>query len=65
MSGEAPISQCEIHGCVELITPKTFRVCSECGHVFETEDELVAAYLQKHRSIPENYWTCPLCTHDF
>lgn len=52
----------------EPITDNPFRVCGECGHVYQTGQELMTAYGEiGPPKVVDGYtiYFCPLCAHDF
>lgn len=61
----------------ERVTSQTYRVCGECGHVYDTEEALIHEEdqwrqrwnAQGDRWPPvddaESILSCPLCAHDF
>lgn len=58
---------CAIHG-PEPIPDPCFRVCRECGHAFETEEDLIQAELSEwpgDRPVVEEIYSCPYCSHDW
>lgn len=71
---------CWIHDVDEFETPTTYRVCFECKHVYQAEQELVDAYNRvvtemnasgkgeepiSLRASAEEIYFCQLCMHDF
>ena len=68
-----PFDFCMSHYRCEPMTESTYTVCGECGHAFDTADDL----LRDHNAVlvelgidridtdPEKVWVCPHCTHDF
>jgi hypothetical protein len=54
-----------------------YRACFECGHVYQTAEDLrqawaaeIAPDLRDHGPVPgpppaEEIWGCPLCAHDW
>lgn len=74
-------SFCHVHGHSEDCTTTTYKVCFECGHVYETEADLIRSVNQMFESIAaadgqtlhsNDYWVsgeavyaCPECAHDF
>lgn len=61
---------CFFHG-VEPLPEEYYQLCGECGHVWETRDDLLRDDLDLRTQIglqqdPEApIRICPLCTHDF
>lgn len=63
---------CYFHG-VEPIPADAYRVCAECGHCYNTREDLVSEDVKLRRwglDIPlpdpaDEIYTCPLCLHDF
>lgn len=62
---------CYFHG-DEPIPPNAFRVCLECGHCFNTREDLLYEHAKICREIgvavPDErneIYVCPLCNHDF
>lgn len=62
---------CALHG-HEPIPPDAYRVCGECGHCFNTREDLLYEDAKVHREmgmkVPDEdaeIYVCPLCTHDF
>lgn len=70
---DAGKSRCYIHHRLEAFDEHTWRVCFECGHVYQTPDALVDLELYEYGSMYANrpepkadeIWSCPLCLHDF
>ena len=67
-----PDDWCFTHQRREPTTPTTYRVCGECWHVFETEQELVDAANrwdlppgEQPFTAGEIIFACPECGHDF
>lgn len=66
---------CAFHLRDEPITEDTFKVCGECWHAFQTEDEFRNAVadamfecglgLYAATMLEENSTCCPFCSHDF
>lgn len=66
--GHIRYSHCFIHApVIEPITTDTYRVCFECGHVYETEKDLEAVEQEKwgRLTLAERIMACPLCVHDW
>lgn len=51
-------SACYSHQRTETITPKTYRVCFECGHVW-TARALRRTYTAEGRALLRDGWTVP------
>ena len=57
----------------EPIPPDVFQVCGECGHVYATEADLLAAHNevavhfgdQPTAELGSALYFCAACTHDF
>jgi hypothetical protein len=64
-------SYCAVHEKDEPTTDETYRVCFECGHVYETEKDLEEAWDETYpqtllRGRPARKIDfCPICLHDF
>lgn len=67
-------SSCAICNKIEPVTDETYEVCFECGHVYETEQDLIdteyeTAQSYEDQAIPKqkgiDILYCPLCLHDF
>ncbi len=62
-------SFCHIDDKEEKVTDETYLVCFECGHVYETQADLIKAWNDesefKSRSDADDIPFCPLCLHDF
>lgn len=62
---------CAIHG-HEAVSEHPYLVCGECGHSFETSDDLMKEHnrvmeelgLLEWELTPENVYSCPFCAHD-
>jgi hypothetical protein len=78
-SGECwPNIHCSFHGIDATVTGSTFKVCFECGHVFQTGTEILteanAFHVAMERAVPgaelprytdpNDIDFCPFCTHD-
>lgn len=70
-SPECGDDHCYSHNIDEPFGPNSYRVCGECGHVFDTAEDLIEDF---NSEMPEglppevdvqkiNF--CPWCTHDF
>lgn len=70
-----PSNQCRewhCHSCDKDEPTEGYRLCYECGHMYETATDLVKAHRLFVRSYgghpiedPERIIACPLCCHDF
>lgn len=72
---------CWIHNVNEDCDPMPYRVCGECGHVYNTPESLIIAYnediteemidacgktpLMKTLAEVDSIFFCPICIHDF
>ncbi len=64
---------CYSCGVDEDVPRSYYLVCGECGHVYRTPEELVAADqawrdaagLPAMRCVADDVASCPLCGHDF
>lgn len=71
---------CSIHEKPEEMTAEPYQVCFECGHVYNTSEELVAAYEQTVQEMikldneggpfmpkkeAHEIFFCQECLHDF
>ena len=73
--------ECHIHNVFEVMLPNPYQVCFECKHVYNTPQDLEAAYtdtvreMNKHREREEPFapeykpadkiYFCQECIHDF
>lgn len=63
------------HSCLKLepLPAEYHEVCGECGHVYVTAEDLMAAYIEEWRKMAVSVQAldtpsidaCPLCGHDF
>lgn len=67
-------SYCAIHNVQEPATDSTYRVCFECGHVYETKQDLIDIEYETAQSYGDHIFPktnaasilfCPLCLHDW
>ena len=68
---------CAIHNQAEEVDPDPYRICIECGHVYNTPESLVIAYNEDQPELNidpvfiktldqvDSIWFCPICLHDF
>lgn len=72
---------CFIHDVFEVLKPDVYKVCYECKHVYNTPQDLEAAYTRVVRELNENVeadlrelpehkpadqiYFCQECIHDF
>lgn len=63
--------RCYACGVVDPVTADTYIVCGECGHAFQTREDLVALdrtwWVEMGEPYPgDNHpiYACPCCTHD-
>ena len=69
------VRPCAIHEKIEVTAGDRsyYTICFECGHVYKTEEELIAWWNHEHPSSGSEPWMdntseiyfCPLCMHDF
>lgn len=72
-----PMSWCHTHNTEEPVTDAIYRICSECGHVYERGRDLVTAHNDvMAETIDEDgqflavdeaneIESCPMCGHDW
>jgi len=66
-----PSGWCAIHDTVEANETQLAEadtVCFECGHVYPTEDDLLAEWVNQFgptERVAAEIMFCPLCLHDF
>lgn len=58
--------QCFFHG-TEPLNGSEYRVYRECGHAYQTERDLIAAWHEEvgPEEPPMFIYSCPLCSHDW
>lgn len=69
----APSAECATEHChyhhIDEPGEGAYLVCLECGHVYATADDLLAAYREAWEPAPtvnaDDAHTCPLCAHSF
>lgn len=77
---QVDLTHCYIHDCWEPLFYPFYRLCYECGHVYQTPLSLVLAYERIHRQMWRENWGgqrkgrplpagmiffCQFCIHDF
>jgi hypothetical protein len=60
---------CVVHDQLERHDHRTYQVCFECGHSYQTAQDLEVAWREAYPDQPVRaavgIWFCPLCLHDF
>lgn len=63
---------CHVHNVEEYENDDTYLICYECNHVYQTSDDLIAAFMPLSERYgdgaprqPKDIHSCPLCAHDF
>lgn len=64
------VSICLVCSLAEPIDGEPYRICGECGHVYQTKADFVREYLRVSYGPREPMWGddpffCPVCGHDF
>jgi hypothetical protein len=70
--GCRPLEHCFSHSVDEPVAGDDWHcICFECGHLYQTEDELVEAYNRGGKLIEaevdnaDEIYFCPYCLHNF
>lgn len=66
---------CWFHRAEEIATEFSYRICGECGHVWQSEkaylDDVCDVYFEHGwllfltEEVQDNQTCCPLCSHDW